>query len=167
MLQSQAIEQLQGIKLLLNQIEDSNYALPIATLKNSSIGSHIRHTLELYTCLLTPTENDVVNYETRKRKVLLETNTRYAIDYLTEVCDKLELISINKSLIHASSFNTETYLVETSLYREIAYNIEHTTHHLAIISIAIGLHFPSILLPTYFGYAASTIKHLKEIEISK
>jgi hypothetical protein len=43
--------------------------------------------------------------------------------------------------------------------RELAYNIEHTIHHMAIIKQSIIEHFTYIDLPEYFGVASSTVRY--------
>ena len=60
-----------------------------------------------------------------------------------------------------SKYQDQNISMESSVYREITYNIEHTVHHLAIISIAIPIHFDYINLSANFGYADSTIQYLK------
>ena len=49
----------------------------------------------------------------------------------------------------------------TNYYREVAYNLEHTIHHMALIKVGI-CEFTDILVPEGFGVAASTIKYRKE-----
>jgi hypothetical protein len=48
--------------------------------------------------------------------------------------------------------------INTSLERELVYNVEHAIHHMAIIRIAIEREFPSIKLDKHFGIAFSTIR---------
>ena len=55
-----------------------------------SIGKHVRHVVEFYECLLLNSINDVVNYDERKRNLLLEENLKYTIDYITEIIDVLQ-----------------------------------------------------------------------------
>jgi len=55
--------------------------------------------------------------------------------------------------------------IKTNALRELAYNIEHAIHHMAIIKIGINEVSPYILLPSAFGVASSTIRHLKKQKI--
>ena len=166
MLKKAAISQLQSLILVLNQLKDQDYNLTVSTLKNGSISKHVRHVAEFYSCLLFNDPNNAVNYDTRKRNLLLEENLKYALDYITEIIDKLELIQTNKRLILNSNYGNESITMESSLYRELTYNIEHTVHHMAIISIAISSHFNYIVLPEHFGYADSTISYLNSQKVA-
>jgi hypothetical protein len=166
MLKKAAISQLKGLKLVLDQLKDEDYNLQISTLKQGTIGKHLRHILEFYGCLLFHNADGIINYDSRKRNLLLEENLKYGLDYMTEVMDKLELIQNNRRIILVSSYGSESMTMESSLYREITYNIEHTVHHLAIISIAISAHFDYIVLPEHFGYADSTINYLNTQKVA-
>ncbi|CAN5516487.1 hypothetical protein BH10BAC1_BH10BAC1_19390 [soil metagenome] len=161
MLKEAAIKQLESIRSILVQIESTDYMAELTTLKKASIGKHVRHIVEFYECLLYNSTNDTVNYDERKRNILLEENLTFALDFITEIIDTLEAINSNKRLILVSNYENQSISMESSLYREITYNIEHTVHHLAIISIAIPIHFDYINLAADFGYADSTIKYLK------
>ncbi|MDX1476670.1 MAG: hypothetical protein R3301_03155 [Saprospiraceae bacterium] len=53
--------------------------------------------------------------------------------------------------------------MDSSLERELIYNIEHTIHHLAIIKIGLAIIAPDIPLPAHFGVAPSTVKYKQGI----
>jgi hypothetical protein len=161
MLQQAAINQLQTLSSVLHQIKDEDYILPLTTLKGSSIGKHVRHIVEFYKCVLFDITNNTVNYDDRKRNLLLESNVKYTLDFITEIIDTLHTISNNKRLLLTAIYGNENVSMESSLYRELTYNIEHTVHHLAIISIALPIHFSYINTSKNFGYADSTIQYLK------
>jgi hypothetical protein len=167
MLNREAIKQLNSLAIILQQIKDEDYKLEVKTLRNSTIGKHVRHIIEFYKCLLFESENNIVNYDNRKRNLLLEQNVKYTLDYIVEITDELEKIKSNTRLHLSSTYNGTTINTETSLFREITYNIEHTVHHLAIISIAIPIHFNYIQFSENFGYAESTIQYLKTQQLVK
>ena len=166
MLKTEAIKQLISLKSILHQINLEDYKQSLNTLKGVSIGKHVRHVVEFYECLLLNSINDVVNYDERKRNLLLEENLKYTIDYITEIIDVLQNIQSNKRLELVSVYDNESVSMQSSLYRELTYNIEHTVHHLAIISIAIPIHFNYISLSENFGYADSTIQYLKTQKVA-
>lgn len=166
MLIQEAIKQLLSVRSILAQIKEEDYTSPLKTLRGASIGKHIRHIVEFYECLLFAENGAVVNYDARKRNLLLEESVKYTEDFVTEVIDTLEKIEGNSRILLVSNYQEKSIHTESSVYREIIYNIEHTVHHLAIISIAIPIHFDYISLASNFGYAESTIQYLKSQKAS-
>ena len=47
--------------------------------------------------------------------------------------------------------------IKTNYYRELAYNLEHTIHHMALIRVGIA-EVSSLSVPENFGVAYSTLK---------
>lgn len=153
---------------LLSQIEtavmglsDQQYSSSIALLGGSSIGQHIRHIIECYIELGNGYENGTVNYDGRKRDLVLETCRSAAIGKLREISSLINLE--NKSLFltcEQMAEQTGHTKLTTNYDRELLYNLEHTVHHMALIRVGIGL--TSVLqLPENFGVAASTISYRK------
>ncbi|MGL4599591.1 MAG: DinB family protein [Bacteroidia bacterium] len=167
MLTSIAISQLLSLKNVLDQIKDEDYAISLNTLKGMSISKHVRHVVEFYECLLFNCIDNTLCYDDRKRNMLLEENVKYTLDYITEIIDALEKIESNKRLLLIAKYQEQRISMESSLYRELTYNIEHTVHHLAIIGIALPIHFPYIHTPENFGFADSTIQYLKTQVVSQ
>lgn len=165
MLNQEAIKQLLSVQSILSQIKDEDYNASLTMLKGASIGKHIRHIVEFYECLLFNNLDNIVNYDSRKRNFLLEESVKYTEDFITEIIDTLEKIKSNKRILLVSKYQDQSISMESSIYREITYNIEHTVHHLAIMSIVIPLHFDYINLSTNFGYADSTIQYLESQKV--
>ena len=159
-------KQLFELKSILNQVEVSDYTKTLAVLENGTLGRHVRHILEFYECLFVSCADDVVCYDDRKRNTLLEENIKFASDYIDEIVDKIEKVNINKLLLLKSKYHTTEIIMESSLFREITYNIEHTVHHLAIIRIAISSELTYIDLSSTFGYADSTVQFLKSQKVA-
>lgn len=165
MLRQEAIKQLKSVQSILSQIKDDDYSSSLTTLKGASIGKHIRHIVEFYECLLFNNIDNIVNYDSRRRNLLLEESVKYTDDFITEIIDKLVKIENNSRILLVSKYQDQIVSMESSIYREITYNIEHTVHHLAIISIVIPMHFEYINLSANFGYADSTIQYLKSQQV--
>ena len=161
MLAKQSISQLLQLKTILNQVSEFDYLKTLSVLESGTLGKHVRHILEFYQCLFLAQNNDTICYDDRKRNLLLEENVRYANDCIDEIIDKLELVTTNKRLLLNAKFEKDEVIMETSLFREITYNLEHTVHHLAIIRIAITTELKYIQLSQNFGYAHSTINYLE------
>ena len=161
MLKEVAKKQLFELQSILNQLKDSDYSKTLAVLEDGTLGRHVRHILEFYECLFVSCADNTVCYDDRKRNILLEENVRFASDYIYEIIDKIEEVKINKRLLLKSKYDSAEIIMESSLFREITYNIEHTVHHLAIIRIAVTSELTYIDLSTTFGYADSTVQFLK------
>ena len=158
---SQVLEQLVE---LINKLDNEQFARPLPLLSGNTIGKHIRHIIELYDQLLMGYDSGIINYDGRKRDLRTETETNYAID-------KLECIIItcdNKSdkpvqlMLDYSIDNIVNDTVNSTYKRELAYNIEHAIHHMAIIKIAIENSYSDIVLDKAFGVAPSTIRFQRE-----
>ena len=134
--------------------------MKLSILNLGSIGQHVRHILEFYICLSNGFEIGVVDYDKRKRSVLLESDPVYALSVLEK------MISIfcadqfsNKPIINVIEFNGVVVESQSSFQREEVYLIEHTIHHFAILNIALKSVFTHIEVPLRFGVAYSTSKH--------
>lgn len=158
---SQVLEQLVE---LINKLDNEQFARPLSVLSGNTIGKHIRHIIELYEQLLLGYDSGVINYDRRKRDLQTETETNYAIDKLKQI----NLAAENKSdkpvqLMLDYSINCQVNdMVDSSYKRELAYNIEHAIHHMAIIKIAIENAYSEIVLDKAFGVAPSTIRFQRE-----
>ena len=146
----------------LNQLSQVEYSQPCTTLFNNTIGQHVRHIIELFQCLEKGYDSGVVNYEKRKRDTAIEADKELASRLLLEIHGGLS--KENKALTLEASYDdhtTEPILFDTNYNREIAYNLEHTIHHMALIRVGIN-EISSIELPEDFGVASSTVKYRKQ-----
>lgn len=146
----------------LRQLSDAEYTQPSSILFNATIGQHIRHIIELFICLEQGYDEGVVNYEKRKRDYRIETERHFAISLLKDIYDKLD--KPNKSMILEAEDYTdtmETAAIPSNYYRELAYNLEHTIHHMALVRVGIK-EVSSVQLPEEFGVAYSTIKYRQQ-----
>jgi hypothetical protein len=146
----------------LNQLTEAEYIQPSTILFNATIGQHVRHIIELFLCLGNGYEDGKVNYEKRKRDYRIETDKTFAASLLKDVYRGLN--RPNKDIIlEAEDYGdtAEIVSIPSNYYREIAYNLEHTIHHMALIRVGIN-EVSSIKLPSEFGVAYSTIKFRKQ-----
>jgi len=146
----------------LGQLSPPQYSQGCTTLFNNTIGQHVRHIIELFQCLESGYEPGIVNYEKRKRDKEIETDKELAGRLLLNIHRGLN--KPNKTLTLEASYDehvTDTIAIETNYFREIAYNLEHTIHHMALIRVGIT-EITNIQLPADFGVASSTIKYRKQ-----
>src|SRR5687768_16082052 len=146
----------------LNLMADEQYVHQSKSLFNATIGQHTRHIIEMFLCLETGYEEGVVNYENRKRDIRIETDKGFACSLLLKIYSNLN--KLNKQMVLQASYNEdsdEIIAFQTNYHTEIAYNLEHTIHHMALIKVGIS-EFSDIQLPEGFGVATSTMKYRKE-----
>jgi hypothetical protein len=116
----------------------------------------------LFLCLENGYDIGLVNYEQRKRDLRIETDKAFASGLLIEVHQQLE--KENKDLQLQACYDdaaAELLTFQTNFYREIAYNLEHTIHHMALIRVGLT-EVSDIEIPEEFGVASSTIKYRQQ-----
>ncbi len=150
--------QLKSLSDLLSLLNDTQYSKKVAHLGNSSIGGHTRHIIELIQCANLGLLSGTVDYINRTRNIEIEYNRILAQDILLHLIDDLKGFNKKLNLVVEELDDTKGVLVNTSYFREIVYNTEHTIHHLALIKVALiemNLNF----VDDNFGMAYSTIKY--------
>jgi hypothetical protein len=146
----------------LNQLSNEEYMQPSEILLNATIGQHVRHIIELFQCLEKGYSEGVVNYEKRKRDYQIETNKELAASLLKEIYHNIER-SNKEIILEAEDYcdSMQIVLIPSNYYRELAYNLEHTIHHMALIRVGIN-EVSSVELPDEFGVAYSTVKYRQQ-----
>jgi hypothetical protein len=146
----------------LQQLSPGEYAQPCKSLYSNTIGQHVRHIIELFQCLEKGYADGKVDYEKRKRDVLIEADKKVAEKLLNEIHTVLN--KPNKELVLEACYDdtsNERITLATNYYREIAYNLEHTIHHMALIRTGIR-EVSNISVPDDFGVATSTLKYREQ-----
>jgi len=160
----QAIKNLfEQLKFVAENLTDEQFTQPSISLSGSSIGQHFRHTLEFFNCLLDD-ESGLVNYDKRNHDTSLEKSTIEALKLIALQNATIQSLDSNKNITLELSYDysddaTNIIQVESNLYRELVYNIEHAVHHMALIKVGIVEIMPDLVLPDGFGVASSTITY--------
>ena len=152
---------------LVSQIKEGDYCKPIETLSNSTIGQHIRHTLEFFICLEGGFQSGTINYDRRAHDKLIETDKFLGLSAINRIKDFVQNQSEDRSLKLEVGYDVskdEFISIATNYSRELVYNIEHAVHHMALIKIGVREAASYINLPSDFGIAASTIRYKESIE---
>lgn len=152
------LEQLTDI---IKQIGEGDYARTIPSL-NATVGQHVRHIVEFYICLFEGLQTGKVNYDQRKRDKKIEADQYFAIDLIQDIIRSINEYDNNPALqleVMYGETSNRFNLLETNYERELAYNIEHTIHHMAIVRQGFIEICPYIKLPDNFGTASSTIRY--------
>jgi hypothetical protein len=142
----------------IDQLSQEQYIMPCKNLSDQSIGQHVRHIIEMFQCLDAGYESGYVDYDKRKRDRKIENDKASARNLLPDVFGRLN--RNNKLLFLQTYYDDPSVpeLIESNYFREVAYNLEHTIHHMALIRIGISEvgRFP---LEDSYGVAFSTVKH--------
>jgi hypothetical protein len=151
---------LSQLKNCIHQMNESNFVEPVELLSGNTIGKHTRHIIELFQCLINQECIGLVNYDGRVHSKIIETSVVLSSHAIDEILIGINQIESDKplTLVSCSDADGGTFLANTSLLRELQYNVEHAIHHMAIIQIAIKHHFKNLSVPKDFGVAYSTIK---------
>jgi hypothetical protein len=156
----------QQLEASLIQLSPAQYNQKIEILSGATIGQHVRHVIEMVSCLQSGYAIGVINYEKRKRDIVLETSSEAAIQLMHQIGNELD--KENKALILEAGFDDDshdTHNIPTNYFREIAYNLEHAIHHMALIKIGFQA-VSKVPLPAGYGVASSTIKHRRQTQLS-
>ncbi len=148
-----------GIKLL-NNISDEEYSNKSIPPYYSSIGCHIRHVLDVFSCIFKGLENNFVDFSVRERNECAEQQTSVGIEYFESIIHQLKTLK-------KEDFNTVIKVSDDmGLGNEIAnYTIgsalmqaqSHAIHHYASIGYVIyqlGIELPDAA----FGFNPTTPK---------
>lgn len=149
------LEKTKNLLLILSNEHLSSSSIPPYY---SSIGSHIRHILDFYDCVLI--ESNTIDLTDRKRNADVETNCKKALKYYSEIVEKINdlgdndldrIVSVNDNL---GMGNTDINYTFSGL---LAQANSHTIHHYAIISYileGLGIYIED----ESFGYNPTTPK---------
>jgi hypothetical protein len=157
---------LHQLSTLVHQIRENDYAKPSDALSGSSVGQHLRHTLEFFFCFQNGFECGVVNYDKRAHDKLIETDKFIAAGAIQRISEFVTILREDRKLLLEVGYDitTDTFeTIETNTMRELVYNIEHAVHHMAIIKIGVREVAPYIQLTPDFGIAASTIRYTETV----
>lgn len=157
-------ENLIEIKKVLIQLTDEQYVYSSKTLFGATIGQHVRHILEFYQSALNGFDTKIVNYDHRLRNLLIETNCNFAIQIIDEINANLALDLTDEMFVLEGNFCADEGIeikIQTSFFRELAYCLEHSIHHQALIKVGLlEINCLSFIDET-FGLAPATIRFRK------
>jgi uncharacterized damage-inducible protein DinB len=126
---------------------------------SGSIGEHVRHSLDHARALLSLRDGEELTYDARLRGTPVETCTSAAADAIRRTCSDLDALNdvplarrIRLYVIGEPGRSPSE--VTSTLGREIAFVVQHTIHHCALIGLL--LERRGVSTPARFGYAPST-----------
>ena len=146
----------------LNQLQPDQYVHSCKNLSGNTIGEHVRHIIEMFQCLDAGYQKGEVDYEKRKRDKQIETDKDFATKNLKEI--SRQIFRENKTLCllaYYDELQEQPEKISTNYYREIAYNLEHTIHHMALIRVGLR-ELGDLPVDDSYGVASSTLKYRKQ-----
>jgi hypothetical protein len=146
----------------LDQLGEDQYDYPCKNLSGNTIGQHVRHIIEMFQCLEEGYPGGEVDYEKRNRDKRIETDKTFATGLLRDIIHQIS--KENKPLFMLTYYDdlqAEPENISTNYFREIAYNLEHTIHHMALIRIGLR-EIGDIPVDDSYGVASSTIKYRQQ-----
>ncbi len=144
---------------MLATLNSESYCRPSEHMLQSTIGQHVRHSVDHFASIVHALDGAVIDYDHRERGTPIERDRDAAIERLRSLStvlatiDEERLSSSVRVRIMTNAAGTETELGST-LGRELAFATHHAIHHFAMIaSIAAEI---SVRIPEGFGKAPST-----------
>ncbi len=143
---------------LLNAIDSTTYLNSSVGPYYSSIGSHIRHTLDFFDCIINGLDSNNIDLTARKRDEILSTDKESAIHHIYKLQETLlSYIDTNTDyLIHVTdNLGQGKVTVNYTLESILAHANSHAVHHYATIGYILNRLGIEIKIPG-FGYNPTT-----------
>jgi uncharacterized damage-inducible protein DinB len=151
---------------LAETLPSETYALPIAPVA-SSIGAHLRHTLDFVQAFLRGFEAGRIDYDARVRDERLERDPARAVEVLRTLVARLDALPAGahgRALVVRHEAGPAPAPDEgwhrSSVARELDFLASHTVHHLALVALALRL--AGLDPGPELGVAPSTLIHWRE-----
>jgi hypothetical protein len=146
----------------LHQLTPAQYDQPCKNLSGNTVGQHVRHIIEMFQCMEEGYFRGELDYEKRKREKKIETDKDFALAILPVLLQQIEKANKEISLlVYSDELDSDPERIITNYFREIAYNLEHTIHHMALIRIGFR-ELGDLIIDDSYGVANSTIKHRQQ-----
>ena len=122
---------------LLDQISDSTYTNNTVGPYYSSIGSHLRHVLDFFECILVGVNEDNIDLTSRKRDELIASQPQIAKHHITLIQDRIAQFTTDdfKKIIPVKDdCGCGMLTIDYSLKAILSQANSHATHHYATIA---------------------------------
>ncbi|MBS0011850.1 MAG: DinB family protein [Bacteroidales bacterium] len=165
-----AKENLEQLYDLLLKIPEETYKAKPEVLYGSSVGQHMRHILEFYLLMISGSIEGVISYDRRQRDLRIENQTAYAAQIISKIMKSLDLLREDDPVLFEADYTSDESgrnIIKSSVGRELAYCIEHSIHHQALIKAGLIVMGMSGLADEDFGVAYSTIRYRDKESVSK
>lgn len=140
------------------RLSGDQYVQPCTLLKHNKLGQQVRHIIKLFQFPELGYIKGNIHNDERKRDHSIETDKELAGKLMPGVCIKLD--KPNKHLRLEAGYDehsNEQLVIPSNHYREMAYNLEHGLHRMAVTRIGIS-EVSRLSLSENFCVASSIIK---------
>lgn len=155
----------QGMRLLSSLPQDVFVARSIGTL-GASIGGHVRHNIDHYTCFVRGIPMGRVDYDERERVAEIESDPTAAVNALRHAAAEFRAIP-DAALDRELEVRMDTGegddrpWTHSSARRELQFLLSHTVHHYALIAMICRQY--GVEVEEDFGVAPSTLKYRRQM----
>lgn len=145
---------------LLNSISDEQYSDTSVAPYNSSIGCHMRHVLDVFSCIFKGLENNFVDFSVRERNLCAEQETSVGIEYFETILNQLKTIKeedFNTPIKVSDDMGLGNVIANYTIGSALMQAQSHAIHHYATIGYLvyqIGIELPDAA----FGFNPTTPK---------
>ena len=150
------------LRSLLNSLDETVYIRKHEILSSGTIGQHMRHILEFYLLLVSGSFTGTISYDKRERNPRIENSLSFAIDMINLLIPAMGLLNTEDQVLLEADYTTDGSTenkVNSSVGRELAYCIEHSIHHQALMKAGLIASGISHVIDDNFGVAYSTIRY--------
>ncbi|PJZ69278.1 hypothetical protein CH373_14360 [Leptospira perolatii] len=147
---------------IVRGISPQDYSAGLSILSGSSVGKHVRHSIEIAEALINGRHTGVISYDRRKRNPVYEVSNASASERLYELASYLEIATWAgeaKVCYFSGPDSQNEEITDTHWERELLYVQDHTIHHNAMIRVALESELKMKAVPKSFGIAFSTLNY--------
>jgi len=150
------------LRSLLEILDQAEYTRQLEILSGASISQHMRHILEFYLLLVSGSFTGTISYDKRERNPKIENSLSFAVDTINLLIPAMVLLKEKDPVELEADYTTDGSsgnVVQSSVGRELAYCIEHSIHHQALIKAGLIAEGLAHTIGENFGVAYSTIRY--------
>lgn len=129
------LKNLENTKKLLSILTNDELSSSTIPPYYSSVGSHIRHILDFYDCILI--DSDKLDLTARKRNLDVQTNCEIAIIYYNDIVKKIKVlreVDLDRIVIVTDDLGLDKVNLKYTFTGLLSQANSHTIHHYAIIN---------------------------------
>lgn len=151
---------LEDLAAVVAALSPEAYGARLVPTTSGSIGEHVRHCLDHVSALVSADPSSYLSYDRRARGTSVETNPAEALRRIQLLRIKIAVGRWSTRLdepicvLCTVARGGETLTGMSTLARELAFVLNHTIHHQAMIGLLASLHGCDV--PDGFGFAPST-----------